>query len=120
MTTMKDVLVELQGAPTVKGCLVMMHDGIVVTSALEEGIEADLVSGLTSFLTSTLQRALLEGGMGGFSSFTMHSTHGKVLVVDMGESYLVVLTNQFGRLDLNMPEIQEAAHALRRMARISM
>jgi predicted regulator of Ras-like GTPase activity (Roadblock/LC7/MglB family) len=100
MATIPEILVELTTSEAVRGSLVMMHDGIVVASALEPGAEADLISGLTSFLTSTMQRVLKEGGMGSFSSFTMQSTHGKVLVVDMGEAYLVVLTNQFGRLDV--------------------
>lgn len=119
MTSIHDILLELRESVAVKGCLVMMHDGIVVSEALEESLEADLVSGLTSFLTSTLGRVLAEGGMGTFSSFTIHSTHGKVLVVDMGQSFLVVLTNQFGKLDMGMSEIQEAALQLRRLSRIS-
>ena len=120
MSQFQEILSELRSTVAVRGCLVMMHDGIVVAHALENGLEPDMVSGLTSFLTSTLGRALDEGGMGGFSSFKIHSTHGKVLVVDAGESYLVVLTNQFGQLNLDMPEIQDAAHQLRRLSRISL
>jgi predicted regulator of Ras-like GTPase activity (Roadblock/LC7/MglB family) len=119
MTSIKDILEDLKFSVAGKGCLLMMHDGTVVATALEEGLEPELVSGLTSFLTSTLDRGLNEGGMGGFTSFNIHSTHGKVLVVDLGDSYLVVLTNQFGALNSSMPEIQEATLQLRRASRIS-
>ncbi len=120
MSSMSDILAELRDSVAVKGCLLMMHDGIVVTEVLEDHLDADQVSGLTSFLTSTLRRTLSEAAMGGFTSFTVHSTHGKILVVDIGESYLVMLTNQFGKLDMSMPEIQEAALQLRRLSRISL
>ncbi len=119
MASIKDILEDLLVSVSGKGCLLMIHDGTVVSFALEEGLEPDLVSGLTSFLTSTLDRGLTEGGMGGFTSFKIHSTHGKVLVVDLGDAYLVVLTNQFGTLDNSMPEIQEAVLQLRRASRIS-
>ena len=120
MSKMQEILDDLKNTVAVKGSLVMMHDGIVVAYALEDSLEPDVVSGLTSFLTSTVSRVLGEGGMGSFASFNIQSTHGKVLVIDMGEAYLVVLTNQFGRLNLSMPEIQEAALQLRRLSRISL
>lgn len=119
MSKIKEILDELRATVAVKGCLLMMHDGFVVEHALENVLEPEAVSGLTSFLTSTLNRVLTEGKMGSFSGFNMQSTHGKVLVIDMGEAYLVVLTNQFGKLDMSGPEIQDAAKQLRRLSRIS-
>ena len=119
MSKIKEILDELRSTVAVKGCLVMMHDGIVVAHALESDVESESVSGLTSFLTSTLNRVLTEGKMSSFTGFNMQSTHGKVLVIDMGEAYLVVLTNQFGKLEMDMPEIQDAAKQLRRLSRIS-
>ena len=115
----EEILVELQRTVATNGALLMLHDGTTVAHALDESLEVDLVSGLTSFLTSTLHRALGDGGMGGFTSFNMHSTHGRILIVDLGEAYLVVLTNQFGSLGVEMPEIQDATMQLRRLSRIS-
>ncbi|MCZ6726407.1 MAG: roadblock/LC7 domain-containing protein, partial [Acidobacteria bacterium] len=89
-------------------------------SSFNDAERDDLVAGLTSFLTSTMRRVLQEGGMPTFSRFTMHSTHGKVVLLELGESFLVVLTDQFGRLDACIPDIQESAHQLRRQARISL
>lgn len=119
MTSMLDILTRLRDSIAVKGCLVMMHDGIVVAHALEDRLDPDQVSGLTSFLTSTLKRVLAEVGMGSFSSFTTHSTRGKVLAADLGESYLVILATRSGELDLAMPELQEAMLELRRLSQIS-
>lgn len=119
MTTIQDILSELHETVASKGCLLILHDGTVVAHSLEDALEPDMVSGLTSFLTSTLNRGLSEGSMGGFSNFNIHSTHGKVLVIDLGDAFLVVLTNQFGGLKADMPEIQEATRELRRLSRIS-
>jgi len=120
MSSIQEILNELRDSVAVKGCLLMMKDGIIVAHALEGGLEPDMVSGLTSFLTSTVNRVLGDGGMGGFTSFNIQSTHGKVLVTDMGQSYLVILTNQFGQLELSMPEVQDASRQLRRVSRISL
>ena len=115
----KEILVELQQTIAVNGALLMLHDGTVVAESLDESFDVEMVSGLTSFLTSTLHRALGDGEMGGFTSFNIHSTHGRMLIVDLGEAYLVVLTNQFGSLSVGMPEIQDATIQLRRLSRIS-
>ena len=114
-----EILEELQQTVAVNGALLMLHDGTTVAHSLAESLEAELVSGLTSFLTSTLHRALSDGEMGVFTSFNVHSTHGRILIVDLGEAYLVVLTNQFGSLSVGMPEIQDATIQLRRLSRIS-
>jgi len=120
MATIQDILIDLSQTPGVKGCAVTTADGIMVSSCLNDTEQDDLVAGLTSFLTSTLRRVLQEGGMPPFSRFTMHCTHGKVLLIEIGEALLVVLADQFGGLESCLPDIQEASHQLRRQARISM
>ena len=119
MSKFKEILEELRKSVADNGALLMLHDGTTVEHSLEEGLDAELVSGLTSFLTSTLDRGLADGGLGGFTSFNIHSTHGRILIVDLGDAYLVVLTNQFGSLHVGMPEIQDATIQLRRLSRIS-
>ena len=115
----KEILEELRRTVAVNGALLMMHDGMAVAHSLDESLEVEMVSGLTSFLTSTVDRGLSDGGMGGFTSFNIQSTHGRMLIVDLGDSYLVVLTNQFGTLSVGMPELQDATIQLRRLSRIS-
>ena len=119
MSSIKGVLEELNCTPDIKGSAVVMQDGIMVASALESRIPDDVVAGLVSFLVSTTRRSLKEGGLGEFSRFVMNSTHGKVIVVDVGEGFLVAITDQFAKLESCMDGVQEAALRLRRMARIS-
>lgn len=120
MPTIQDTLTDLSQVPGVKGCAVITSDGIMVASSFRDTEQDDLVAGLTSFLTSTLRRVLHEGGMPPFARFTMHCTHGKVLLIEIGEALLVVLADQFGGLETCLPDIQEASHQLRRQARMSL
>ena len=119
MATIQDILMDLSQTPGIKGCVVITADGIMVASSLDDPERDDLIAGLTSFLTSTMRRVLQEGGMSTFSRFTMHSTHGKVVVIELGEAFLVVLTDQFGKIEACLPDIQETTHQLRRLSRIS-
>lgn len=118
MATIHDILSDLSQIHGIKGCAVITSDGIMVSSSFNDTEQDDLVAGLTSFLTSTLRRVLHEGGMPPFSRFTMHCTHGKVLLIEIGQALLVVLGDQFGGLEACLPDIQEASHQLRRQARI--
>ncbi|MHC4513697.1 MAG: roadblock/LC7 domain-containing protein [Planctomycetota bacterium] len=120
MTTIHDILIDLSGTPGIKGCAVITADGIMVASSFNDTDQDDLIAGLTSFLTSTMRRVLQEGGMPTFSRLTLHCTHGKVVLIEIGDALLVVLTDQFGRIEACLPDIQEAAHQLRRQSRISM
>ncbi len=119
MTSIQDVLVDLKSSAELSGCLVLTPDGITVASELSNALNEDLVAGLASFLVSTTKRVLQEGEMGDFSTIALHSTHGKVLLVTLDRAYLVVLTNQFKKLETCMSEIQEAATQIRRLSRIS-
>ena len=120
MATIQDILLDLKETACIKSCAVITADGIMVASTVGDPERDDLIAGLTSFLTSTMRRVLQEGGLAGCSRFTMNSTHGKVVLIELGESFLVVLTDQFGKIEARMPDIQEAAHQLRRLSRISM
>ena len=119
MSQIPKILGRLEGVEGTKGAALLTTDGIMVASTLGEEFIDDVVAGLSSFLISTTRRSLADTGLdGGFSRFTLHSTHGNVVLVDLGEAYLVVITNQFAGLDTCLTEIEETAAALRRVAKI--
>ena len=120
MNSVVEILATLRTSVGAKGCLVMMHDRIAVADSIEDRLQPDQVAGLTSFLTSTLTRVLAEAGMGSFTTLTMHSAHGDVLVQDMGESYLVLVLDQLHPLEITRPEIRGAVRDLRRVLQISL
>lgn len=112
------ILSALNKVNGVVGSAVLTNDGIVVASQLGQGFLDDVVAGLSSFLISTTRRSLQEAGMGQFDRFVLNATHGKVVLVDIGEAFLIVLTNQFASLKHCVGAIQEAASDLRRVSKI--
>ena len=118
MSEIHDILSDLNRVSGVVGSALLTNDGIMVTSMLGQGFLDDVVAGLSSFLISTTRRSLEDAGMGGFTRFVLNSTYGKVVLVNIGEAVLVVLTNQFAKLRPCLGMIQEAAVDLRRVARI--
>lgn len=119
MTSIQDVLGEMNRITGVRGSALVTADGIMIASALLDKGTDDVVAGLASFLISTTRRALGDSQLGKFSRFVLTSTHGKLVLLDLGESFLVVLTDQFARLDQCLLEIQEAARQIRRLAQIA-
>ena len=119
MNEIQSILGEIQRIRGVKGAGLLTADGMMVASTLGEDFLDDVVAGLSSFLISTTRRSLREGKLGDqFERFVLNSTHGKVVLMDLGEAFLVVITNQFVDLRVNSREIQNSADALRRAASI--
>jgi predicted regulator of Ras-like GTPase activity (Roadblock/LC7/MglB family) len=119
MTAIQDVLEELNRIGGVRGSALVTADGIMVASALRDKSADDVVAGLASFLIATTRRTLEESQLGRFSRFVLTATHGKLVLLDLGDSFLVVLTDQFARLDQCLQEVQEAARQIRRLAQIA-
>ncbi len=120
MNKIQDTLVELKRARGIKGCAVVMRDGMSVAEALSDRYRDDVVSGLASFLISTTNRTLAGCQMGDFSRLTLHSTHGKILLVELGGPYLVILLDQFADLEDCKADVKAAAQHLRRLSKLYM
>lgn len=117
MTEFDDLLNELARVSGVRGAAVATTDGIVAASRLQGRYRDDVVVGLTSFLISTTHRAIgIESAK--VLRFHLHSTHGKLLVEDLGSAYLVVITDQFARLEAVRVEIEDIARRMRRATRV--
>lgn len=119
MSGIQELLVDLRRQQGVIGACVVTPDGMMAASDLDERFDDDAVAGLISFLTSTTNRALADMPPGGMSRFTMHTTHGKVIIDDAENAYLVVITDQFLDLDQVTHEVDDATRRLRRLWRIS-
>jgi len=116
---MQRILAELNEEVGVKGSAVVTEDGILVTSALSSSMQGEVISALSSFLISTTKRALTECGMEHFGRFIITSTHGKLVLVTLPKSYLVVVADQFINLDVTLLTIQGAAKKLEKMSQIN-
>jgi predicted regulator of Ras-like GTPase activity (Roadblock/LC7/MglB family) len=118
MNKIQESLEELRAVAGVKGAAVVMGDGLVAAESLDERYRSEVVAGLTSYLLMTTNRSLDEGGLGDCTQFVLHATHGRVMFLALGESYLVVIFDQFADLQGVSSDVQEAAQRIRRLTRL--
>ena len=118
MNKFQSTLADLAEAPGVKGCAVVTADGMTVAERLGDVFGADVIAALTSFLVSATNRSLQQGGLGAMSRYTLHCTNGKMLVVGVGEAFLVVVLDQFADLGLSGLELESAVQRLTCLSQI--
>ena len=119
MNSVREILARLHANLDARGCMVMMHDGISVAHVVQDRLPPDQAAAFTSFLTSSLRRVLKETGLGAFKTLTMHSAHGKVLIHDLGASYLVVVLDECDSLVIDGSKMRSSVRELRRVLQIS-
>lgn len=119
MSKIQDVIVELRRAPGVKGAAVITSDGLVASSSLATGLDAEVVAGLASYLMMATNRSLAEGGQGPAKKLVLNATHGKAAFVLLDDSYLVVLFDQFAEVAQADREVEQAAARIRRASRLA-
>jgi predicted regulator of Ras-like GTPase activity (Roadblock/LC7/MglB family) len=118
MSKIHEAVGDLRRVSGVKGAAVVTTDGLIAASALEAGLGTDVVAGLASYLMMTTNKSLGEGSLGGCARLSLHATHGKAILVDLTDSYLVVLFDQFADPSSARKEIDEAAVRIRLASRL--
>jgi len=116
---MQQILENLNEELGIKGSLIMSPDGVVVASVLDDRIRDEVVAALISMVLLTLNRAIQETGYEPFDNFVMTASYGKLVVVNLETAYLVVISDQFIKLDLTQVEIASAAERIRRRGKLS-
>lgn len=118
MNVIKDVLLQLHGEAGIKAASVLTLDGLVAADALDSRFSSDVIAGLASYLLMTTNKSLREGGLGGCSQFTLHATHGKVILAALEDAYLVVVFDQFADIQAVRASTMDAAQRIRSAARL--
>ncbi len=118
MTKFTEILEDLNRVSGVRGTAISTVDGIIVTEQLQDRFSGEAVAGLTSFLISTTKRALDDDDLN-LRRFTVYCTHGRMIMVSIGEAYLVVITDQFAKVGPLMAEVDDAAQRLRRVSKLN-
>jgi predicted regulator of Ras-like GTPase activity (Roadblock/LC7/MglB family) len=119
MSKIHDAVAEVRRAPGVKGAAVLTLDGLVAAASLDETLSGEALAGLASYLLMSTNKCLGEGSMGTCARLTLHATHGKAIFVDLGDSTLVVVFDQFSDVDAARKEIDDAAQRIRRASRLA-
>lgn len=106
---MREILIELNEHAGVKGSLVVTEDGMVVASALGKGLEQETLAAVSSMMIQTAKKCLDAN----LDRIIMTSSHGKLVLEDLGNAYIVVVTNSYINLDVTLIEIQSAGRKIR-------
>jgi predicted regulator of Ras-like GTPase activity (Roadblock/LC7/MglB family) len=118
MSKIHDAVADVRRAQGVKGAAVLTSDGLVAAASLDETLGNDALAGLASYLLMSTNKCLAEGSMGRCGRMVVHATHGKAVFVDLGDSALVVVLDQFSDVEAVRKEVDDAALRIRRASRL--
>lgn len=116
MSKIQEALAGLRSTPGVKGVALLTADGLVAAAALDAACDAEALAGLASYLMTSTNRALQEGAMGPCARVTIQASNGKAQIVEMPESSLVVLFDQFADVAAARRPVDETVARIRRLA----
>ncbi len=111
---MKKQLEKLNGIPGVQGSMVITRDGIMVAAQLGDDMNEDAIAALSSSLVLTLKRTFDPVGKETEpEEMILTATEGKLVFLDLGNAFLVVVTQPQLRLSSGLVEIRGVARKLR-------
>lgn len=110
---MKEILTDLNKEVGVKGAMVVTHDGVVVTSEIGPPLNGDQVAAIASNSIKDINSSLGSIGANAFTKFIFNSTFGKMVFLDSGSVYLVVVLDKHLNLDFTMLAIASAGRRIR-------
>jgi predicted regulator of Ras-like GTPase activity (Roadblock/LC7/MglB family) len=115
---MKEILSELNQEVGVKGSMVVTQDGIVVASDLTTGLSDEVVAAVASGAIQSTNAQLNRIGQPNLSKFVLEAGFGKMVFIDIGIAYLVVILDQRINMDVTLIAISGAAYRIRQMGQI--
>ncbi len=113
MSRIREAVAQVRRLPSVRGAVVLTNDGLVAAAELDAEQNSEVIAGLASYLLMTTNRSLGEGSLGRCAQLTVHATNGKAVFVDVGDSFLVVLFDQFAEIGPAQMGIEAAAAVIR-------
>ena len=113
----QQVLEELKGSSAdVEASALISSDGLMIASALPQGMDEDRVGAMSAALLSLGERAASELARGRLERVLLQGEHGYVVMSASGaEAVLTVLAKQNAKLGLLFLDIKRAAEALSKL-----
>lgn len=112
---MKQVLTELNTEVGVKGSILLTEDGLVMAAEISGTLDHETVAANASSTLMATKKALRSVGIEGFSRFICNSRFGKMVFVETGDMYLVVVLDKSINLDYTMMTVSAAARRIKSM-----
>ncbi len=111
---MVDRLRSMQAAaPDIEASAIVSVDGLIMASALQQGVEEDRVSAMSAAMLSLGERISSELGRGGLEQVYIKGNAGSIVLTSVGqEAVLTALARQEAKLGLIFLEMRRAAEDL--------
>lgn len=111
---MKQILVDLVDTISARGALLVAPDGVLIASHVREGVDLDRLSALGASILVGLGERLRAAGLKSFTQVEVAAEEGKVILVEAGPTFLLVLLGARLELGPGSLEIRSAAHRIGR------
>jgi predicted regulator of Ras-like GTPase activity (Roadblock/LC7/MglB family) len=116
---MKSILAGLNDTISSRGCVVVMRDGMLVASDVREGVDVDRLAALGAAILTEVGRAWEADGSEAFTQIEIAAEQGKVILVEAGPTYLLVLLGARLEIGPGSIEIRSAANRIAREAELA-
>lgn len=116
---MKEVLVGLNKEVGVKGSLIIMKDGVVVASEIPPPLNAELVAAIASNATQRIITSLRGLGAQSFARYLFNASYGKMMFIETGDAYLVVVLDKTINVDFTMLSVASAARKVKALGNMA-
>jgi predicted regulator of Ras-like GTPase activity (Roadblock/LC7/MglB family) len=113
---MKDLLRQLNETISARGSVVVAPDGMLVASDVREGVDLDRLAALGAAILKGIGESLKAAGLMAFSQVEVAAEQGKVILVEAGPTYLLVLLGARLEIGPGSIEIRSAAQRIARAA----
>ena len=117
---MKAVLLELIDTISARGALIVAPDGMLIAAEVREGVDLDRLAALGASILTGIGQRLEAAGLKGFTQVEVAAQEGKVILVEAGPTYLLVLLGARLELGPGSIEIRSAAHRIGREATLAL
>jgi predicted regulator of Ras-like GTPase activity (Roadblock/LC7/MglB family) len=114
---MVERLRDLQASsPDIEASAVVSVDGLIIASALPQGVEEDRVSAMSAAMLSLGERIAMELGRGQLDQVYLKGEHGYVILMSVGEeAVLTALAREQAKLGLIFLDMRRAAADLTKL-----
>lgn len=112
---MQAILENLNRSVGVIGSAVMTNDGMLVTSAIAQGHDQDALAAIGSSLVISVQKSLKGCGDAGLKVMTVEGSRGKIVIVNAGSVFLLVITDSTIALGPTMLDIRSTVDKLQKV-----
>ena len=114
---MVDRLRNMQAAaPEIEASAVVSVDGLIMASALQQGVEEDRVSAMSAAMLSLGERIASELGRGSLEQVYIKGVSGYVILMSVGEeAVLTALSREQAKLGLIFLDMRRATEDLKKL-----